>query len=427
MRVTKVEITKQRFFSKKILLLFLLLSWHPVMYAKVKVGLDVFFEEEAYKSLLKDKRVGLITNQSAIDQNCRTALDRFTEREVGINVVAIFAPEHGFYGDAYAYEIIQDRTIKSIPLYSLHGDTRRPTPAMLENVDVLIFDIQDIGSRSYTFISTLFYCMEEAAKHKIKVIVLDRPNPMGGHVIDGPLVHEELRSFIGYINIPYCHGMTIGELALLFNQEYTIGCDLTVISMKGWKRGTCFQETGLIWVPTSPQIPEADTPFFYCTTGLIGHLSIVSMGVGYTLPFKLIGAPWIKAEELAHHLNAQNLPGVFFQPYYYRPFFGKFKLENCQGVRIVITNYNLFLPMTTQYTILGILKRLYPKEFEKAMVDLESSRNKKDVFNKLNGDKIFLKILKEDTYVIWKLRSLCEQAREQFFPIRKKYLLSDYN
>lgn len=400
---------------------------YTTAYATVKVGLDLFFEKELHKTLLEGKRVGVITNQSAINKECKTILEVFKKHENEINLVALFAPEHGFYGDAYADEHIQDKKHNALPLYSLHGKTKRPTPSMLENIDVLIFDLQDIGSRSYTFISTLFYAMEEAAKHKIAFIVLDRPNPMGGHIVDGPLLQEELRSFLGYVNVPYCHGMTLAELALFFNQEYKIGCNLTVIPMEGYKRGTPFQETGLIWVPTSPQIPEADTPFFYPTTGLIGHMSIVSMGVGYTLPFKLIGAPWINAEELAHHLNKEKLAGVFFQPYHYRPFFGKFKLENCQGVRIIISDSQCFLPMTTQYTILGVLKRLYPKEFEKAIAALEGSQVNKDLFDKLNGDKELFRLLKEERYVIWKLRALCEKARAEFLPVRKKYLLKEYN
>jgi uncharacterized protein YbbC (DUF1343 family) len=403
------------------------LSFQTILPATVKVGADVFFEEGLYKGCLQGKRVGLITNQSAVNSKCQTTLELFTDHKEEINLVALFAPEHGFYGDAYACENIQDKKIASIPLYSLHGTTRRPTVSMLETIDVLVFDIQDIGARSYTFISTLFYCIEEAAKHHITMIVLDRPNPMGGHVVDGPLLHEGLRSFVGYVNVPYCHGMTVAELAHFFNKEYNVGCSLTVVPMQGYKRGTPFQETGLIWVPTSPQIPEADTPFFYSTTGVIGHMSIVSMGVGYTLPFKLIGAPWISAEALASHLNEQKLPGVFFQPYHFRPFFGKFKLENCQGVRIVISDSNQFLPMTTQYTILGVLKRLYPKQFEQAIVALESSKYKKDLFDKLNGDKELFSLLKEERYIIWKLRALCEQAREYFLPIRKKYLLPDYN
>lgn len=217
--------------------------------------------------------------------------------------------------------------------------------------------------------------------------------------------------------------MTIGELARFFNEEYKVGCQLTVIPMKGWKRSMTFEQTGLSWIPTSPQIPESDTPFFYPTTGLIGHCSIANIGIGYTLPFKLIGAPWINAEQLASTLNQQKLSGVHFQPFYFKPFFGKFKLQDCQGIRIVITDVSKFQPITTQYTLLGVLKNLYPKEFEEALLGVQTSRNKRDVFNKLNGNEEVLKILLEEPYVIWKLRDMCVKARTAFLPIREKYLL----
>ncbi len=392
--------------------------------AAIQVGADRLFEENNF-TLLKGKRVGVITNQSAINGRLQTTFDMLKERQKkeGYTLACVFAPEHGFYGSAYAYETVKDQSIGDIPLYGLFGERRRPTPEMLAAIDLLIYDVQDIGSRSYTFLSTLFYCMEEAFKAKIPLIVLDRPNPMGGMVVDGPMVEEHWRSFLGYVKIPYCHGMTIGELAHYFNEEYKIGCALTVIPMKGWKRGMCFSDTGLSWVPTSPQIPEPDTPFFYPTTGLIGHCSMTNIGIGYTLPFKLVGAPWISAEKLASALNAHKLPGVFFQAYYYRPFFGKFKLENCQGVRIVITDHNKFLPVTTQFTIMGAIKNLYPKQFHESITRMQGNISSKDVFNKLNGGESVLHILNQEKFIIWKLRDLCSEARTTFQPLRAKYLL----
>lgn len=396
------------------------------LFSQIKVGADLLFEKE-HAPLLSGKRVGLITNHSAINQNLKTTFELLRSKQGPYTLSAVFAPEHGFYGNGYACEDVEDEFLDMIPLYGLHGPRRRPTREMLSDIDLLIFDIQDIGSRSYTYISTLFYCMEEAAKESIPFIVLDRPNPMGGSVVDGPLLEEKWRSFLGYVNIPYCHGMTVGELAKFFNEEYKVGCQLTVIPMRGWKRGMTFAQTGLPWVPTSPQIPEPDTPFYYPSTGLIGHCSFVNIGIGYTLPFKLIGAPWIEAEKFADLLNKQNLPGVYFQAYYYRPFFGKFKLEECQGVRIIITDPSIFLPVTTQFTLLGVLKNLYPKRFHEALTLVQSSPSKKDVFNKLNGSEEVLHILAKEKYVIWKLRSLCNNAREKFMPIRQKYLTNLYN
>lgn len=406
-----------------ITVLFFLLI-HFSLPAVIHVGAEGLFEE-SHAFLLKGKRIGLITNQSAINSRLETTFELLEkhQKKGGYTLSCVFAPEHGFYGSAYAYEPIKDQSLGETPLYGLYGERRRPTPEMLSKLDLLIYDVQDIGSRSYTFISTLFYCMEEAAKSKIPFIVLDRPNPMGGLVVDGPIVDEAWRSFLGYVQVPYCHGMTIGELARYFNEEHQILCDLTVIPMEGWKRGMSFAETGLSWVPTSPQIPEPDTPFFYPATGLIGHCSMTNIGIGYTLPFKLVGAPWISADKLASMLNAQKLPGVYFQPYYYRPFFGKFKLENCQGVRIVITNHNQFLPVTTQFTIMGALKNLYPKQFHESIVRMQANISSKDVFNKLNGSETVLNILNQEKFIIWKLRDLCSEARATFLPKRAKYLL----
>lgn len=378
--------------------------------------------------MLKGKRVGLISNQSAINQELKTTFEKLQEHGNQFQLTALFAPEHGFYGDAYAYETVADHKVtEGMPLYSLHGATRRPTDEMLKDVDVLVYDIQDVGSRSYSFISTLFYCMEEAAKRNIKFLVLDRPNPLGGEVVDGPLLNEKWRSFLGYINVPYCHGMTVGELARLFNEEYNINCDLKVIAMRGWKRSMTFKDTGLVWMPTSPQIPEEDTPFFYPTTGLIGHCSLVNIGIGYSLPFKLIGAPWIHSETFATRLNAQRLPGVTFKPFYFRPFFGKFKLEKCQGVKIIITDPHAYLPLTTQFTIMGVIKALYPKHFREAMQAVLDSRNKRDVFNKLCGNEEVLSQLSDEKYFVWKLRERCQKDRDYFLAFRKKYLNPSYS
>ncbi|NGX54452.1 MAG: hypothetical protein KR126chlam2_00063 [Chlamydiae bacterium] len=402
--------------------LFLLLLLLPFsLFGQVKVGIDVLMDE-GYSALFKGKRIGLISNQTAVNHELKTTFEILKENSRDFELVALFAPEHGFYGDAYAYENVADRKHHGISLYNLNGDRRRPTKEMLTGVDLLVYDIQDIGSRSYSYISTLFYAMEEAAKLGIKVIVLDRPNPLGGKVVDGPLVDEKWRSFIGYVNVPYCHGMTIGELSRFFNETYHVGCDLEVIPMRGWKRSMIFKETGLVWVPTSPQIPEEDTPFFYPTTGLIGHCSFVNIGIGYSLPFKLIGAPWINGDVLADRLNKQKLPGVCFQPFYFRPFFGKFKLENCQGVKIIVTDPHAFLPVTTQYTIMGILKTVYPKQFDEALKLVLSSRNKRDVFNKLNGSEEILHIICNERYFAWKLREKCKKDRELFLQTRKKYL-----
>lgn len=393
---------------------------------EVKLGVECFFDQNLQEKYLAGKNVALISNQTAISSNCESTLEILLRNSKNYALKAIFAPEHGFHGDSYACAKIKDQKFGDIPIYSLHGEHRRPNNLMLKDVDVLIYDIQDIGTRSYTFISTLFYCMEEAAKRKISFLIFDRPNPMG-EVIDGPDLQESFRSFLGYVNVPYCHGMTVGELARFFNEEYNIGCQLIVIPMQNYKRSMSFQETELPWIPTSPQIPEASTAYFYPTTGLLGHLSFVNIGIGYTLPFKVVGAPWIDSDLLSDHLNKENLPGVIFQSTYFRPFFGIYKAENCQGVSIIIKNPKNFLPVTTQFTILAVIKRLYPERVKAAFAELEISDIKKELFFKLLGGRDIYDILKNEPLIIWKLREKFTKVRENFLPIRKKYLISQYD
>jgi uncharacterized protein YbbC (DUF1343 family) len=282
-----------------------------------------------------------------------------------------------------------------------------------------VYDIQCTGVRAYTYPSTLFYMMEAAAKAGIEVVVFDRPNPINGLIVDGLMMEDKWRSFIGYINVPYCHGMTIGELAKFFNAEYKVGCNLTVIPMKGWKRSMSFRDTGLQWIPPSPNVPEADTPLFCPATGLLGELQICNIGIGFTLPFKIVGASWIKAIEFADTLNAQKLAGVHFQPFYYKPFWGMSKGAECQGVLIQITDRKVYRPVAVQYLILGILKSLYPKEF---MLRLGKT-GPKDLFCKANGTELVYQIISDEKYPAWKLIDLQKTEREAFMSVRKKYLM----
>jgi uncharacterized protein YbbC (DUF1343 family) len=273
--------------------------------------------------------------------------------------------------------------------------------------------------RPYTYETTLYYMMEEAAKHNIEVIVLDRPNPINGVIVDGPMLEEKWRSFIGYINVPYCHGMTIGELAHFFNQEYQIGCKLKVIQMRGWEREMSFRDTGLHWIPPSPNVPEPDTPLFSSSTGSLGELHLLNIGVGFTLPFKIVGAPWIHADEFAEKLNGQKLPGVRFHPFHYRPFFGLYKGLDCQGVLIQVTDSKKYRPLAVQYLILGMLKSLYPKEVIKRL----SEDSGKDLFCKASGTEAVYEILMKEKYPAWKLIELHKSEREAFLEKRQKYLL----
>ena len=346
------------------------------------------------------------------------------QKQNEFELIALFAPEHCIYGDTHAgIHVASIKTEEGLPVHSLHGQTRRPTQQMLKGINLLVFDIQDIGSRSYTFATTLYYVMEEAAKQKIPVIVLDRPNPINGIIVDGPMLEEEYRSFIGYLNIPYCHGMTIGELARFFNEEYKIGCNLSVVPMRGWKRWMNFEATGLHWIPTSPNIPEATSPCFYPITGLIGDLRCVSIGIGYTLPFKVLGAPWINPKKFADALNARKLPGVHFYPFRFQPTSSSFANKPCKGVLIKITNPQAFLPVITTYAILSTLKEQYPKEMAKAIKEIKA---KPELFYKACGTRQIIDLLEKEKQPFSKLTTIHSQERQKFLETRKAYLNPDY-
>ena len=387
--------------------------------SSVQFGVDRFFEEKEYLAL-DGKRVALIVNHTSVNHEMRHTLDLFRDLASGVELVALFTPEHGLKGQHYAAESVSHGTSQGLIVHSLHGDTRRPKPAMLQGVDAVVYDIQCTGVRAYTYPTTLFYMMEEAAKQGVEVIVFDRPNPINGVVVDGPMLDEKWRSFIGYINVPYCHGMTIGELARFFNAEYNVGCKLRVIAMKGWKRSMSYRDTGRNWIPPSPNIPEPDTPLFCPATGLLGELSIASIGIGFTLPFKVVGAPWIRAEEFAQKLNNQKLAGVRFQPYHFRPFWGLYKGIDCQGVLIQITDSKTYRPLAVQYLILGLMKSLYPAEFTQRI-----QGGAKKLFCNANGTDSIYEILMNEKFPAWKLIEFQKEERTRFLSVRKKYLL-DY-
>lgn len=386
---------------------------------EISLGIDTFLSKENIKTYA-GKNIGVITNHTAISKKGVLTIDRLLNVP-SLKIKAIFAPEHGFYGNIHAGKKVEDSIYRKIPIYSLHGSTRRPTDAMLKNLDVLIFDIQDIGIRSYTYTSTLFYCMEEAAKHNIEVAVLDRPNPMGGGCFDGPMLDKQFRSFIGYINVPYCHGMTICELALFFNKEYNIGCKLTSFLMKGWQRKNIFSKTDLLWVPTSPNIPESDTPFYCATTGCIGELGIVNIGIGTSFPFKVIGAPWINAQKLSSTLNKQGLKGVIFTPFFFTPQSGSMKHMVCNGIKIHITDHLVYKPIKTGNMILGILKSLYPIKVQKKIISLQKSNI--SLFNKACGSDKYLSILTKENFPAYKLIETVRNENANFLSTKNKYCL----
>ena len=397
--------------------LFFFLFCLTASYAKVLTGLEVLLEEKRH--LIEKKRVGLLTHSAAVTSQLETSFARLA-REKEIRLTALFSPEHGLNGSSWAEHNIPSSRLGHLTIHSLHGKSKRPTPTMLKDIDLLVVDLQDIGARSYTYVSTLCYAIEEAAKAKIPVIVCDRPNPMGGEIVDGPLLEKKYRSIVGYIDVPYCHGMTVGELALYHNEVEKIGCKLTVIPMRGYSPRMTFEETGLTWIPTSPNIPEADTPLYYPITGLIGELQIANIGIGYTLPFKVVGAPWIDADKLCAALARQNLPGVTFTPFHYTPYYGSLKNKACHGLLIHVTDRSVFQPIKTAYLLLSILKSHNPKAFKKQMTQIESRR---EMFAKVNGTDRICEILLSEKHPGWKMVEHYDRAAAAFRKKRAPYLI----
>lgn len=326
------------------LILALMLTWGSMALAappKIKLGNEVLLEK--YRYLIEGKRIGLITNQTGVNSKGESLID-ILAKEPKTKLVALYAPEHGLDGTAKAGEYVKSYTHEKlgIPVYSLYGATRMPTQDMLAGVDLLIFDIQDIGSRTYTYISTLNYAMIAAQKYGKPILVLDRPNPVGGTIVEGPVLEDKFKSFVGVDNLPMAHGMTIGELALYFNRN--IGAQVTVVPMEGYTRKMIWQDTGLPWVPTSPNIPDIQSVFGYMATGL-GE----GTGIFQGDKFKWIGGQGIDAQKYAQLLNQAGLPGVKFIPE---------KRGSAGGVRLEITDYHTFNPAKTGFYALGYARQL---------------------------------------------------------------------
>lgn len=346
---------------KIILVVALLVIAGTTQAQKIKTGLEVL-KSQNFK-ILEGKRVGLITNPTGFDNNVKSTIDILFEAP-NVKLVALFGPEHGVRGDAHAGDKVE--SIKDgktgLPVFSLYDSTRKATPEMLKDIDVLVYDIQDIGSRSFTHISTMGLAMEAAAENNIEFVVLDRPNPLGGLKVEGNLVEDGFISFVSQFKIPYVYGLTCGELALLVNGENMLGkqCKLTVVKMEGWKRCMTFDKTGLQWVPSSPHIPQPISAFFYPISGILGELSYLSIGVGYTIPFQIFASDWINADTLATKLNGYNLPGVYFRPIYLKPFYAVGAGLDYQGVQVHIMDYDKVALSDIQFYVMEALAELYP-------------------------------------------------------------------
>ncbi|MGB4576625.1 MAG: DUF1343 domain-containing protein [Paludibacter sp.] len=374
---------------KKITLLLSLFISVSLSAGQVKTGIEVLRSQKF--QLLAGKRVGLITNPTGVDSNMKSTIDILFEAP-NVKLVALFGPEHGVRGDTYAGDKVDNATDPKtgLPVYSLYGKTRKATPEMLKDIDVLVYDIQDNGCRSFTYISTMGLAMEAAAENNIEFVVLDRPNPLGGKKIEGNLTEEPFISFVSQFKIPYLYGQTCGELALMLNEEKMLKkqCNLSVVKMKGWRRKMNWENTGLEWVVASPHIPHKHSSYYYPVTGILGELGYVSIGVGYTLPFQIVGAPWINADSLSNVLNKLNLQGIAFRPIHFKPFYATFKDEHCHGVEIHIMNYKQARLSEIQFYIMQELNKLYPA---KAVFN-NADKDRFNMFDKVSGsDQIRLK------------------------------------
>ena len=344
-----------------VLFSFILLLTAPVYGQKIKTGLEVL-KSKNFK-VLEGKRVGLITNPTGIDNNVKSTIDVLFEAK-NVKLVALFGPEHGVRGDVHAGDKVDNMADPKtgLPVYSLYGKTRKATPEMLKGIDVLVYDIQDIGCRSFTYISTMGLAMEAAAENNIEFVVLDRPNPLGGNKIEGNLVEDGFISFVSQFKIPYVYGMTCGELAMMLNEENMLGkkCKLTVVKMEGWKRDMFFEETGLQWVPSSPHNPHPHSAYFYPISGILGELGYMSIGVGYTIPFQMFAAEWIDADKLASSMNALSIPGVVFRPIHIKPFYATGVGKNLQGVQVHLMDLKKAPLSEIQFRLMDVLNELYP-------------------------------------------------------------------
>ena len=368
-----------------VLLTIILLIISAFSYSQVKTGIEVLRERNF--DVLQGKRVGLCTNPTGVDRNLVSTIDILHDAE-NVNLVALYGPEHGVRGNVYAGDHVDNEVDlrTGLKMYSLYGKTAHPTQEMMDEIDVMVYDIQDIGCRSYTYISTMGNLMEACQKYGKELVVLDRPNPLGGKKIEGCLVEDGFYSFVSRFAIPYIYGQTPGELALYLNAKAANPCKLTVVEMEGWTRNMTWEDTGLEWIVASPHVPHGRTAIYYPVTGIFGEFYYINIGVGYTMPFEVMGAPWVNADSLASALNALELPGVVFRGLHYKPYYSVFKGENIQGVQIHITDYEKVALSEIQFYVVQEMMRLWGDQYDWFA---ECDQKRFSMFNKVCGtDKI---------------------------------------
>ena len=392
--------------------------------ATVKTGIEVL-RDNGFKQR-QGKGVGLVTNPSGVDHNLVSTVDILSNAP-GVKLVALYGPEHGVRGNAHAGDAVGDAVDEKtgVKMYSLYGKTHKPTPEMLKDIDVLVYDIQDVGCRSYTFYATMGMCMEACAENGKEFMVLDRPNPLGGNKVEGNLVEKGYFSGVSKYAIPYLYGLTPGELATYLNEEHVTAkkAKLTVIAMKGWKREMKFSDTGLPWVAPSPQIPTPEHAAFYAVSGVIGELYAFNTGIGYTLPFQCFAAPYIDADKLCDAMNALNLPGFRFRPINFRPFFKvgpetEEAMKEMHGVQTYITDMDKADLTMCQFHFLEVLHKLYP---EAKIFDANSKRGYRMFDLVMGTDQIRLRFCKN--YKVADIADYFNKDVAAFKAVSKKYYL----
>jgi uncharacterized protein YbbC (DUF1343 family) len=388
------------------------------MLATTRLGSDIVLSSNR----LKGARVGVVCNHASIDRGFRHLIDRVATTE-GVTLAAIFGPQHGFRSD------VQDNMVETphrddprrrVPIYSLYSETREPTSEMLRGIDVLLVDLQDIGARIYTYIYTMANCLKAAARHGVAVVVCDRPNPIGGIAVEGARLRHGWESFVGMYPIPMRHGMTIGELAQLFNEEFDIGASLDVIPMEGWTRAAYADSTGLPWVMPSPNMPTLETAVIYPGTVLFEG-TMLSEGRGTTRPFELVGAPWIEAERFAETMNERGLSGVHFRPAGFEPTFQKHAKQPCGGCQIHVIDRDAFKPVETGVALIDQFRRSVPARFEWRQPPYEYEHDKMPIDILAGSDMLRTQI--ESGTPVDEIVSSWRDDEEEFRRLRQPYLL----
>jgi len=388
--------------------------------SRVKLGIEKLLEISP--KFLSEKRVGLLINQASVDSHLRNTVDLIMQ-SYPKNIKVLFAPQHGIRGEK------QDNMVESndfihprfnIPVFTLYGTNRSPTQEMLELIDILIIDLQDVGTRVYTFISTMAYCLQAAKDYKKKVVVLDRPNPIGGAEVEGNMQREEFLSFVGVYPIPMRHGLTIGELARLFNNHFKIGCELEIIPMEGWHRHMLFHETGLHWIPPSPNMPTTITAMVYSGQVILEGTNL-SEGRGTTRPFEIWGAPFIDPYQLKKKVQKRRLPGIYLREVFFQPTFNKWCNEVCGGLQIHINDCKTYKPYFTTLAIIQDIISLYPNHFSWRSPPYEYEREKMPI-DLIIGDKSLRKEI-EQQKDLNELKKSWQKELHDFKEIARNYYL----